>query len=247
MPDYDFIIDVIDCDETGEDHRLGVRDGHIEMLDHNEEMVRAFMAFNAHEPDCMLMANMFRPSVEEFYKAQQQWSKTVWSNFHQDAQQRISVTGMTLDEIQKRAAKAFDPQKLQAAKKRLAAAKAVMAKYGPRMLIDPEAGRRYSEAAASIPYLEMGIDAAEGASYPWKHALDVVEGWEKAATEAHNLAISALEAVLNRQPHKAMELLLALEKIQDSSLPEPIDDRTWEEFIDAAREQALDMEQYYEE
>jgi hypothetical protein len=242
--DYDFIINSLDCDESGEDHRLGVRDGRIELLDHNEGMVTAFTAFGANEPDCVIMANMFRPAVKEFYKARDAWAKIVWSSYVRS--DSIDPSGMTLKQMRKMERKAIDAKKVAARKKRLAAAQATMTKYGPRMFIDPEARKRYSEAADSIPYIERAISAASESNIPWQVAANDVEDWEGAATAAQALATATLEALISYKPHATFAILDDLEDVLQTLPIEP-GDEGWDEFMHATREQALDLERYYEE
>jgi hypothetical protein len=60
------------CD--GETHRIEIlEDGTAVMLDHDEEMVRAFIAFNAAEPSCFVVQQRINDAEAAYRAAMERW------------------------------------------------------------------------------------------------------------------------------------------------------------------------------
>jgi hypothetical protein len=256
MSDYDFYIDVLDCDESGEDHKLGVRDGRVELLQHNEEMVAAFTAFGAMEPDCVITAGMFRKPVAAFYQAKEPWEKLVWSNYYADPRHPeidFCCDDLTHEEIEKlkHASVLKAKKRIKEIDQRIAAAKRVMAEAAPMMFRDQEARKRYAEASESIEFLELAGGAAEHVPGAWDTAIGQIANWEQAAAKVTDLATQIIAALTSYKPRTAKELLAEFKDVLRQSFFESITEweefELWEEFEEAAMDLALDTERYYEE
>jgi hypothetical protein len=215
------------------------------MLDHDEEMVAAFVAFNAHEPDCMVMAKMFKPVVTEYYKAKKEWDSILWSSYLE--RQEYDPSGLTIEQMEERMREAYDADRVAVLQQRLAAAQNVMAETAPRMFRDADARKRYAAAADSIRYIELALTSARAATDAWAGDIDTVRGYENAAAEADDVARSVMKALASFKPRAALTLLNSLEELVDHHIPQAVGGSTWDEFRWTANELALDLERYYEE
>jgi hypothetical protein len=105
---------------SGETHRIEIlEDGTAVMLDHDEEMVRAFIAFNAAVPPCFVVQQQINDTEKVYRATAGKWTGVDWH--HRIGVNRLDVLNMTSERAHDlgRKAMATERERVRAAKKAL--------------------------------------------------------------------------------------------------------------------------------
>ena len=236
---YDFTVDLV-C-EDDQVHRLGVRDGKIVVLDHNEKTVKAFSAFDAPVPPCVEIAEQLRPVVATYYATLAAWRRTLWANFYRDPDGEIDTSDMTIDDLQARMATAVDHRKVARTRKQIAEQKAILNAADPRMFLDASAMQRYAKANERLANLERILSSQLAADTAWQVAIYWVKEREEEARRVEVLGEELLSLAFALRYDDGWE---KLRELQQAILAMPVDQELseWNEFANVVEEFFIGLE-----
>jgi hypothetical protein len=76
-------------------------DNHVVLLNHDQDMTEAFVAFGAKRPECMVLMRKLREVIDAYQRAATFWTGINWPLFTKGKVLQVNLEGMTADEAEK--------------------------------------------------------------------------------------------------------------------------------------------------